>query len=169
MVFEIMRKFYFDPSFGTISETLPYWLFSLQLYILAQLIIVQLIIQLAYHGHFHFFLWSFIVSCTLSCIVTGLFSFVHVSWFHHIFMSFHSSQDILFWLIVPCFSYTYEPSSNVIDVVHLLEDQRNSLIQIQEKYGVKVCCCLCLMFPTDGYTDLSNIILPLILLRYPAN
>ncbi|XP_020090516.1 DExH-box ATP-dependent RNA helicase DExH15 chloroplastic [Ananas comosus] len=37
-------------------------------------------------------------------------------------------------------SYIYEPSPVVIDVVNHLEEQRNSLIQIQEKYGVKISC-----------------------------
>ncbi|XP_009414118.2 DExH-box ATP-dependent RNA helicase DExH15 chloroplastic [Musa acuminata AAA Group] len=37
-------------------------------------------------------------------------------------------------------SYIYEPSSIVIDVIYLLEEQRISLIQIQDKYGVKIPC-----------------------------
>ncbi|XP_042399064.1 DExH-box ATP-dependent RNA helicase DExH15 chloroplastic-like [Zingiber officinale] len=37
-------------------------------------------------------------------------------------------------------SYVYEPSKNVIAVLHLFEDQRNSLIQIQENHGVKIPC-----------------------------
>ncbi|WOL06650.1 DExH-box ATP-dependent RNA helicase DExH15 chloroplastic isoform X1 [Canna indica] len=39
-------------------------------------------------------------------------------------------------------NYIYEPSSNVIDVIYLLEEQRSSLIQIQDKYSVKIPCGL---------------------------
>ncbi|XP_051146042.1 DExH-box ATP-dependent RNA helicase DExH15 chloroplastic [Andrographis paniculata] len=38
--------------------------------------------------------------------------------------------------------YMYEASSTVMDVMALLEEQRNSLIQVQEKHGVKVQCWL---------------------------
>lgn len=37
-------------------------------------------------------------------------------------------------------SYLYEPSSIVTDVINLLEEQRNSLMQIQDKHGVKIPC-----------------------------
>ncbi|KAJ8491440.1 hypothetical protein OPV22_013161 [Ensete ventricosum] len=37
-------------------------------------------------------------------------------------------------------SYIYEPSSIVIDVIYHLEEQRISLIQIQDKYDVKIAC-----------------------------
>ncbi|KAJ1696081.1 hypothetical protein LUZ63_004593 [Rhynchospora breviuscula] len=37
-------------------------------------------------------------------------------------------------------SYVYEPSSTVLEVINYLEEQRNSLIQIQERYGIKIPC-----------------------------
>ncbi|KAK8967906.1 hypothetical protein KSP40_PGU005431 [Platanthera guangdongensis] len=39
-------------------------------------------------------------------------------------------------------SYIYEPSNIVINVVESLEEQRSSLLQIQDKYGVKISCGL---------------------------
>ncbi|XP_072981204.1 DExH-box ATP-dependent RNA helicase DExH15 chloroplastic [Typha angustifolia] len=39
-------------------------------------------------------------------------------------------------------SYIYDPSAIVINVVNLLEEQRHSLIQLQDKYRVKVPCNL---------------------------
>lgn len=39
-------------------------------------------------------------------------------------------------------SYIYEPSSIVVDVINFLEDQRSSLLQIQDRYGVKISCGL---------------------------
>ncbi|XP_020578336.1 DExH-box ATP-dependent RNA helicase DExH15 chloroplastic isoform X2 [Phalaenopsis equestris] len=38
--------------------------------------------------------------------------------------------------------YVYEPSSIVIKVVDILEEQRTSLLQIQDKHGVKISCGL---------------------------
>lgn len=43
--------------------------------------------------------------------------------------------------IADCFtfcSYVYEPSSVVTGVISYLEEQRNSLIDLQERHGVKV-------------------------------
>ncbi|CAD6249557.1 unnamed protein product [Miscanthus lutarioriparius] len=37
-------------------------------------------------------------------------------------------------------SYVYEPSSVVTDVISYLEEQRNSLIDLQERHGVKIPC-----------------------------
>ncbi|KAJ0983859.1 hypothetical protein J5N97_002215 [Dioscorea zingiberensis] len=37
-------------------------------------------------------------------------------------------------------SYIYEPSSVVVDTINLLESPRSSLLDIQEKYGVKIPC-----------------------------
>ncbi|KAJ3694882.1 hypothetical protein LUZ60_000259 [Juncus effusus] len=37
-------------------------------------------------------------------------------------------------------NYVYEPSSTVLNVIHHLEDQRNSLLNIQEKHGVNIPC-----------------------------
>ncbi|XP_051192754.1 DExH-box ATP-dependent RNA helicase DExH15 chloroplastic [Lolium perenne] len=37
-------------------------------------------------------------------------------------------------------SYVYEPSSVVIGVINYLEEQRNSLLDLQEKHGVKIPC-----------------------------
>ncbi|KAF8390326.1 hypothetical protein HHK36_024851 [Tetracentron sinense] len=39
-------------------------------------------------------------------------------------------------------SYIYDPSSTVINVIKLLDEQRNSLLQLQEKHGVKILCAL---------------------------
>ncbi|XP_078174311.1 DEAD/DEAH box helicase isoform X1 [Carex rostrata] len=39
-------------------------------------------------------------------------------------------------------SYVYEPSSTVLEVINYLDEHRNSLIQIQEKYGVEIPCAL---------------------------
>ncbi|PKA63064.1 DEAD-box ATP-dependent RNA helicase ISE2, chloroplastic [Apostasia shenzhenica] len=39
-------------------------------------------------------------------------------------------------------SYIYEPSSTVNNVVKILEEQRSSFLQIQDKYGVKIACGL---------------------------
>ncbi|KAK1423047.1 hypothetical protein QVD17_18341 [Tagetes erecta] len=39
-------------------------------------------------------------------------------------------------------SYIYEPSSTVLDVINFLDDQRRSLLQLQEKHDVKISCCL---------------------------
>ncbi|KAK6160113.1 hypothetical protein DH2020_003494 [Rehmannia glutinosa] len=39
-------------------------------------------------------------------------------------------------------SYIYEASTTVTDVIAFLEEQRSSLIQLQEKHGVKISCCL---------------------------
>ncbi|RAL53225.1 hypothetical protein DM860_006897 [Cuscuta australis] len=39
-------------------------------------------------------------------------------------------------------SYIYEPSAVVLDVVKLLEEQRISLLELQEKHGVNIPCCL---------------------------
>ncbi|PKU79842.1 DEAD-box ATP-dependent RNA helicase ISE2, chloroplastic [Dendrobium catenatum] len=38
--------------------------------------------------------------------------------------------------------YVFEPSSIVVDVVEILEEQKTSLLQIQDKYGVKISCGL---------------------------
>lgn len=39
-------------------------------------------------------------------------------------------------------SYIYEPSSAVINVISVLDEQRSSLLQLQEKHDVDVSCCL---------------------------
>lgn len=39
-------------------------------------------------------------------------------------------------------SYIYEPSTTVINVINFLDEQRNSLLQLQEKHGVNISCCL---------------------------
>ncbi|KAM7464580.1 hypothetical protein LguiA_032701 [Lonicera macranthoides] len=39
-------------------------------------------------------------------------------------------------------SYIYEPSTTVIDVINFLGEQRSSLLNLQEKHGVKIPCCL---------------------------
>ncbi|XP_035540380.1 DExH-box ATP-dependent RNA helicase DExH15 chloroplastic [Juglans regia] len=39
-------------------------------------------------------------------------------------------------------SYIYEPSTTVINLVKFLDDQRCSLLQLQEKHGVNISCCL---------------------------
>ncbi|KAJ0037455.1 hypothetical protein Pint_23096 [Pistacia integerrima] len=38
--------------------------------------------------------------------------------------------------------YIYEPSTTVINVINFLEDQRSSLLQLQEKHEVEITCCL---------------------------
>lgn len=37
-----------------------------------------------------------------------------------------------------CCSYIYEPSTAVLNVVNILDEQRSSIVQLQEKHGVKV-------------------------------
>ncbi|KAJ4973182.1 hypothetical protein NE237_006356 [Protea cynaroides] len=37
-------------------------------------------------------------------------------------------------------SYIYEPSTTVVNVVNFLDEQRRSLLQLQEKHGVKIPC-----------------------------
>lgn len=39
-------------------------------------------------------------------------------------------------------SYIYEPSTAVLKVVNILDEQRSSIVQLQEKHGVKIPCCL---------------------------
>ncbi|KAF7850403.1 hypothetical protein BT93_L5536 [Corymbia citriodora subsp. variegata] len=39
-------------------------------------------------------------------------------------------------------TYIFEPSTTVTDVIDLLDDQRNSLLNLQEKHGVQIPCCL---------------------------
>ncbi|XVE84976.1 hypothetical protein DITRI_Ditri17bG0054800 [Diplodiscus trichospermus] len=39
-------------------------------------------------------------------------------------------------------NYIYEPSSTVLNVITLLDEQRNSFQQLQEKHGVEIPCCL---------------------------
>ncbi|XP_059655972.1 DExH-box ATP-dependent RNA helicase DExH15 chloroplastic [Cornus florida] len=39
-------------------------------------------------------------------------------------------------------SYIYEPSTTVVDVINFLDEQRNFLLQLQEKHDVKIPCCL---------------------------
>ncbi|KAJ8439476.1 hypothetical protein Cgig2_006993 [Carnegiea gigantea] len=39
-------------------------------------------------------------------------------------------------------SSLYEPSSTVINVINILEEQRNYLVQLQEKHDVSISCCL---------------------------
>ncbi|KAI3502430.1 hypothetical protein L1887_30499 [Cichorium endivia] len=39
-------------------------------------------------------------------------------------------------------SYIYEPSSTVLEVINFLDDQRRSLLQLQEKHDVQIPCCL---------------------------
>lgn len=39
-------------------------------------------------------------------------------------------------------NYIYEPSSTVLNVISLLEEQRNTFLQLQEKHGVEIPCCL---------------------------
>jgi superfamily II RNA helicase len=39
-------------------------------------------------------------------------------------------------------SYIYEPSSTVLNVIKFLDEQRSSLLQLQEKHGVNIPCCL---------------------------
>nr|GEV10459.1 DExH-box ATP-dependent RNA helicase DExH15 chloroplastic [Tanacetum cinerariifolium] len=39
-------------------------------------------------------------------------------------------------------SYIYEPSTAVLDVINFLDDQRRSLLRLQEKHNVEISCCL---------------------------
>ena len=39
-------------------------------------------------------------------------------------------------------NYIYEPSSTVLNVVSLLDEQRNSFLQLKDKHGVGIPCCL---------------------------
>ncbi|XP_010044671.3 DExH-box ATP-dependent RNA helicase DExH15 chloroplastic [Eucalyptus grandis] len=39
-------------------------------------------------------------------------------------------------------TYIFEPSTTVTDVIDLLDDQRNSILNLQEKHGVQIPCCL---------------------------
>ncbi|KAL8518883.1 hypothetical protein ACS0TY_010011 [Phlomoides rotata] len=39
-------------------------------------------------------------------------------------------------------SYIYEASTTVMNVITFLDEQRSSLLQLQEKHGVKIPCCL---------------------------
>ncbi|XP_030553637.1 DExH-box ATP-dependent RNA helicase DExH15 chloroplastic [Rhodamnia argentea] len=39
-------------------------------------------------------------------------------------------------------TYIFEPSSTVTDVIDLLDDQRSSLLNLQEKHEVRIPCCL---------------------------
>ncbi|XP_074309805.1 DExH-box ATP-dependent RNA helicase DExH15 chloroplastic [Silene latifolia] len=39
-------------------------------------------------------------------------------------------------------SYIYEPSSTVIKIINSLEEQKNYLLQLQEKHDVTISCCL---------------------------
>lgn len=39
-------------------------------------------------------------------------------------------------------SYIYEASTTVMNTIAFLEEQRSSLLQLQEKHGVKIPCCL---------------------------
>ncbi|XP_071696305.1 DExH-box ATP-dependent RNA helicase DExH15 chloroplastic [Rutidosis leptorrhynchoides] len=39
-------------------------------------------------------------------------------------------------------NYIYEPSSSVLEVINFLDEQRSSLLQLQEKHDVKIPCCL---------------------------
>ncbi|GAB2297281.1 DExH-box ATP-dependent RNA helicase DExH15 chloroplastic [Dionaea muscipula] len=39
-------------------------------------------------------------------------------------------------------SYIYEPSTAIINVINYLEEQKNYLLQLQEKHDVKIPCCL---------------------------
>lgn len=43
-------------------------------------------------------------------------------------------------------NYIYEPSDTVVDMVNFLEDQRSSLIKLQEKHEVMIPCCLDVQF-----------------------
>ncbi|CAN8235851.1 unnamed protein product [Cochlearia groenlandica] len=43
-------------------------------------------------------------------------------------------------------NYIYEPSDTVVDVVNSLEEQRTSLIKLQEKHEVEISCCLDIQF-----------------------
>ncbi|CAN4124318.1 unnamed protein product [Withania somnifera] len=39
-------------------------------------------------------------------------------------------------------SFVYEPSTTVLNIIDLLEEQRSSLLELQEKHGVNIPCCL---------------------------
>ncbi|XP_059316636.1 DExH-box ATP-dependent RNA helicase DExH15 chloroplastic [Lycium ferocissimum] len=39
-------------------------------------------------------------------------------------------------------SFVYEPSTTVLNVIDLLEEQKSSLLELQEKHGVNIPCCL---------------------------
>lgn len=39
-------------------------------------------------------------------------------------------------------SFIYEPSSTVINVINYLEEPRNYLLELQDKHGVQISCCL---------------------------
>uniref|UniRef100_A0A7N0TS69 DEAD/DEAH box helicase n=1 Tax=Kalanchoe fedtschenkoi TaxID=63787 RepID=A0A7N0TS69_KALFE len=39
-------------------------------------------------------------------------------------------------------SYIYEPSTTVLNVIDFLEEQKTTLLQLQEKHGVNIPCCL---------------------------
>ncbi|KAJ6897687.1 hypothetical protein NC652_024482 [Populus alba x Populus x berolinensis] len=39
-------------------------------------------------------------------------------------------------------NYIYEPSSAVINVINILNEQRSNLSKLQEKHGVEITCCL---------------------------
>lgn len=39
-------------------------------------------------------------------------------------------------------NYIYEPSAMVVNIIGLLDEQRNALLTIQEKHGVTISCCL---------------------------
>ncbi|XP_061360795.1 DExH-box ATP-dependent RNA helicase DExH15 chloroplastic [Gastrolobium bilobum] len=39
-------------------------------------------------------------------------------------------------------SYIYEPSATVVNFIRLLDEQRSTLLAIQEKHGVTISCCL---------------------------
>ncbi|CAK9308574.1 unnamed protein product [Citrullus colocynthis] len=39
-------------------------------------------------------------------------------------------------------NYIFEPSRTVINMINFLEEQRNSLLDLQEKHGVNIPCCL---------------------------
>ncbi|KAL1213697.1 DExH-box ATP-dependent RNA helicase DExH15 [Cardamine amara subsp. amara] len=43
-------------------------------------------------------------------------------------------------------NYIYEPSDTVVNMVNFLEDQRSSLIKLQEKHEVMIPCCLDVQF-----------------------
>ncbi|KAG5604268.1 hypothetical protein H5410_025760 [Solanum commersonii] len=39
-------------------------------------------------------------------------------------------------------SFVYEPSTTVLNIIDLLEEQKSSLLELQEKHGVNIPCCL---------------------------
>ncbi|KAF3656151.1 DEAD-box ATP-dependent RNA helicase ISE2, chloroplastic [Capsicum annuum] len=39
-------------------------------------------------------------------------------------------------------SFVYEPSATVLNIIDLLEEQKSSLLELQEKHGVNIPCCL---------------------------